>query len=107
MRNKTWWAFVGFQGIGEICHWSWPAVSSAIGPVLWGGAFLLLLPGNVVSSYLVERLLWRTSVTLFQMQLLQAPLTLGINFAVWVLGAWAWRRLISTFRRRVAGTSTQ
>jgi len=60
MRKKTWCAYAAFQVLGEICQWSWPSTYSAIGPVLWGGAFFLLLPGNLVGGYLIERFFWRS-----------------------------------------------
>lgn len=87
--RKTWLAYAAFQIIGEICQWSWPSAQPAMGPWLWGGAFFLLLPGNLVGGYLIERRLWGTEVTLSQMQVL---LALGINLATWASGAWLWRR---------------
>jgi hypothetical protein len=103
MRRKTWWAYAAFQLLGEICKWSWPRTESAVLPVLWGGAFFLLLPGNLVGGYLIERFFWQTGLTLFQMQLLLVPVELGINLAVWALVAWAYRRLAAKVRRRFAG----
>jgi hypothetical protein len=99
MRKKTWCAYAAFQVLGEICQWSWPSTYSAIGPVLWGGAFFLLLPGNLVGGYLIERFFWRSGLTVLQMQLMQVPLALGINLAVWASGAWAWRHLAARVRR--------
>ncbi len=91
MGKKAWYAYAAFQVLGEICQWSWPSTQSAIGPVLWTGAFFLLLPGNFVGGYIIEKFLWRSGLTLLQMQVLQVPLALGINLAVWALGAWAWK----------------
>ena|ERR1035441_5552671 len=98
MRTRTWCAYAAFQILGEICQWSWPSTYSAIGQMLWSGAFLLLLPGNLVTSFVIEKAFWGTDVTLFQMQLLEVPLELGINLAVWALGAWVCRRLAVKLR---------
>jgi hypothetical protein len=98
--RRTWYAYAAFQVLGEICQWSWPSIHATIGPALWGGAFFLLLPGNLVGGFLIERIFWRTGLTLLQMQLLQVPLALGINLAVWALGAWAWR--VASMKRRQA-----
>ena len=99
MGKKTWCAYAAFQVLGEICHWSWPSTQSALGPVLWGGAFFLLLPGNFVGGYLIEKVFWRSGLTLLQMQLLQVPFALGINLAVWALGARAWHHVAVKLRR--------
>ena len=60
--------------------------------MLWVVAFFLLFPGNLASGYLIERALWHSSLNLLEMQLLQVPLAIAINFAVWTFGAWAFRR---------------
>jgi len=99
MPKKMRFAFAVVQLLGEICQWSWPSAQSAMGPVLWYGAFFLLLPGNFSGGYVIEKLFWRSSLTLLQMQLLQVPLAIAINLAVWLLGAWAWR---NATRRRSA-----
>lgn len=90
MGKKTWWVFAVLQVIGEVCQWTWPSTHSSIGPVLWYGAFLLLLPGNFGSAYLIEKLLWMHGLTLLQMQLMEVPLEIGLNLAVWALVARAW-----------------
>lgn len=93
MGRKMWLTYAAFQTIGEVCQWSWPSSQSSIGPWLWGGAFFLLLPGSLVSGYVIEGYLWRTDATLSEMRVLQVPLALGINLTIWILGAWMWRRL--------------
>ena len=98
MRSKTWFAYAAVQVLGEICQWSWPSTHSAIAPVLWGGAFFLLLPGNFVGGYLIESFFWRTGLSVLQMQLMQVSLALGINLAVWGLCAWAWRYFATKVR---------
>jgi hypothetical protein len=99
MRKKTLCVFAAVQVIGEGCQWSWSSTQSAIGPVLWGGAFFLLLPGNFVGGCLIEKALWRSGLSILTMQLLQAPVALGINLAVWALVAWVWRYFAAKFRR--------
>ena len=103
MGKKAWCAFVACQVIGEICQWSWPVTRSAIGPVFWYGAFLLLLPGNFASAFLIERFFWMRGLTLLQMQLIEVPVEIGINLGVWALGAWVWQHL-SVRSRRSAGS---
>jgi hypothetical protein len=52
----------------------------------------LLFPGNFAGGYLAEKALWHSGLNLFQMQLLQVPLAIAINLAVWAFCAWAFRR---------------
>jgi hypothetical protein len=99
MRRRMWLVFVVVQAIGEICQWSWPSTYSGIGPLLWGGAFFLLLPGNFTGGYLIEKTLWRSSLTLFEMQLILVPLAIAINLSVWALGAWACRHAALKLKR--------
>jgi hypothetical protein len=99
MPRKSLYAFAAFQAIGEICQWSWPSAQSTIGPIFWYGALFLLLPGNFLGGYVIEKLFWRTGLTLVQLQLLQVPVALGINLAVWTVGALAWKCIAKQIRR--------
>jgi hypothetical protein len=103
MRRGLWRVFVVVQAIGEVCQWSWPSVYSAIGPWLWAGAFFLLFPGNLTGGYLIEKFLWRSGLTLFEMQLIQVPFAIAINLAVWAVGAWAGRHLGLKLGRTTGG----
>ena len=83
MSHRGWTAFAIVQLTGEVCAWAAPHFLSWSGPALWASGFILLLPGDVLSTLLVERLLWQGSLTLFQLSLLEIPAAVAINAAVW------------------------
>lgn len=93
MNRKVWLIFLAVQALGEVCAWSWSHILSAVGPWVWGGAFFLLLPGNLLSVAVIQKLLWRSPLTLFQMRLLEVPVEIAINAAVWLLFAKLYRLL--------------
>jgi hypothetical protein len=93
MKRRGWLIFLAVQALGEVCAWSWPHILSAVGPWVWGGAFFLLLPGNLLSVAVIQKLLWGGSLTLFQLSLLEVPVEIAINAAVWLLFAKLYRLL--------------
>src|SRR5258708_2781764 len=72
------------QLIGEIGQWVWPAFGPGMGPWFFGLGLVLLLPGNQLGGYLIERVLWGKGLTILQLSILQIPLELGINLVVWM-----------------------
>lgn len=91
MSRLGWAAFAVVQLTGEVCAWTAPHFLSWPGPALWAGSFILLLPGDVLSALLIERLLWQGPLTLFQMSLLEIPVAVAINAAAW----WACWQLVA------------
>ena len=83
MMNKQFLViFFVIQAVGQIAYWVWPLFPSSIGVMLWGGQFILLFPGNIVSGDLVEALFWNKTTLTF-MGVLEIPVTLAINFLLW------------------------
>ncbi len=75
--------FVAVQVIGVACSWLWQFVPSAIGVPLWGTALVVLVPGNFLGEWVVERLLWRSGVSLVGMSVISTVLAVAINAVVW------------------------
>jgi hypothetical protein len=73
---------------------------SAVGPTLWVIGTLLLLPGDFMGAFIVEKMLWKSGLTMAQLTILQVPMSLAINAAFWFLCA----KLLSLF---VAHPSSQ
>ena len=74
--------FAAVQALGLTCKGLWPLGPTA-GPYLWGTALLALLPGNLISAILVEKLLWSSRLSLTGMSLLEVPILLAINALLW------------------------
>jgi fucose permease len=75
--------FLAVQVIGAICSWLWQFVPSVIGVPLWGTALVLLVPGNFLGEWIVEKLLWHSSLSLLSMSILVTIVAFAINSAVW------------------------
>jgi len=83
MSRRGWTIFAIVQLTGEVCGWAAPHFLSWPGPALWGSSFIVLLPGDVLGALLIEKLLWQSRLTLFQLSLLEIPVAVAINAAVW------------------------
>ena len=93
MRRPTWIAFFVVQAIGVVCYWTWPRIHSAVGPWLWGGSAVFLLPGDLLSAPLLMHTLWGGSVTLPVMAVADNILAVLINAGVWLGCATLWKRV--------------
>jgi hypothetical protein len=85
MSRRGWLIFLAVQVVGEICAWTAGHLLSALGPALWLMGSLLLLPGDLTAAFVVEKLLWKSELTMTQLTVLQVPVGLAINAAVWLL----------------------
>jgi len=97
-RFFAWFAML--QAMGEICSWSWPYIVSPVGPYLWVTSIVLLIPGNFVSTWIIQKLFWTSSVPITYLRILQVPTEVVLNGFVWVAFRSAWQALA---RRTVAG----
>lgn len=102
MSRIAWTIFFGVQVAGEVCSWTARHFLSAIGPALWLIGSVLLLPGDMVAAFLVDKVLWHSRLTVTQMTMLQVPLELAINAVVWLLCV----KLYAFFRRRRPSPAT-
>ncbi len=85
MNRRGWLIFLVVQTIGEVCAWTAGHLLSALGPALWIIGTVLLLPGDLAGAFVVEKLLWKSALTSTQLTIVQVPVGLAINAAVWVL----------------------
>ena len=95
-RSRGWVGLlVLVQVVGLVCMGAWQHVPQTYRSIIWGGSFLLLFPGNVVSTIFVERLFWHSRLSLVTMSLMEIPLLLAINTLIWLCAAWAFSRLLA------------
>lgn len=106
MNKRAWLVFLSVQTIGIAAGASTELpLSDRLGPLLWYTWFLGLFPGNYLAALLIEHSLWNSGVSLRQMSLLEIPVLILINAAVWWLLAFAvrvakqaWRHSRANFR---------
>jgi hypothetical protein len=81
--------FVQLTGLVSMCIWPF---SKAAGSFLWGTAFLSLFPGNLLAAMLIEKLFWNTGLSLRAMAIIEIPLMIAFNGALWfvVIGSIRW-----------------
>jgi hypothetical protein len=53
---------------------------------MWSVALFVLVPGNFIGAWLVEKLFWHTSLSLTNMGVASTFLLLVINAAFWFVG---------------------
>jgi hypothetical protein len=85
--------FAAVQLAGLICAWRWP-LSPVAGRLLWDTAFITLFPGNILSAVLIEKLLWSSNWSTTGMSLVEIPVLVAINAAVWFCAINIIRRLL-------------
>ena len=82
-RRRQWTVFFAVvQIVGLACLALWPHTTN-VAAFLWGTALITLFPGNFLSAFLVERLFWNSGLSLTSMSLLELPLLVAINAALW------------------------
>jgi hypothetical protein len=93
MSRRGWTIFAVVSGCGEVCSWTWPHVLSFVGPWLWVASLVLLLPGNLTSTWLIHRLLWTGPLSLLQLRWIQALMEVSLNAVLWVIACQTWKAL--------------
>jgi len=83
--------------------WIWPHARVGA-PFLWGAAFTALFPGNIISTWLIEKLFWESSLSLTAMLALEVPIMVGINALLWFIIIGLIRNLVG---RRLARSSSK
>lgn len=83
MSRKLWIIFLAVQLLGELAFWFWPLLGRYLGPAAWLTGMALPLPGNQLSALLIEHFFW-TKLSLNQQALVELPIQLAINAAVWI-----------------------
>jgi hypothetical protein len=86
-------AFLGVQLSGLACMWMWPHARVA-GAFFWGAAFVALIPGNILSTTLIEKLFWNSSLSSTAMLIAELLLMVAINALLWIV-------VIGVIRKRI------
>jgi hypothetical protein len=89
--------FAAVQVVGLACWWFWHHPYSSASSFLWGTGFVVLLPGDILGSSLVEKLFWESHVPSAVFDLLTMVAVVAVNAVVWFGIAAVCRKL---FRRR-------
>jgi hypothetical protein len=84
-RNRATSVFVVLQLVGIALSWLWQHVSAEAGMVLWWAALILLIPGNFLASWIVEKSLWHSVFSLTSMWVLSAILLFVFNVLLWFI----------------------
>jgi hypothetical protein len=71
------------QLVGVVSSWFAEHPHSAASSFLWGLALFALLPGNLLSTWAVQKLLWQSHLSLATMSAIATVLCVGINAVVW------------------------
>jgi uncharacterized membrane protein YjjB (DUF3815 family) len=93
MSRRAWTIFTVVQVVGVVSIWAGPHWKTDPGLALFGFGIILLQPGGLAAAMLVEKLLWRSPVTLPQMTWIELVLTVAINAGLWWSVARVWRAI--------------
>jgi hypothetical protein len=75
--------FLGVQFVGLACSWFWHHPYSSVSSLLWGVGFIVLLPGNVLGTWLVEKLFWGSHISPLVTDLFGVVAVVAINAIIW------------------------
>jgi hypothetical protein len=76
-------AFAVVQSTGLVCMWLWPYLRGGES-LVWGLALIILFPGNLLSAILVEKVFWCSGLSLPTMAIMEIPILIVLNGAVWL-----------------------
>jgi hypothetical protein len=85
--------FVAVQIIGLACSWFWHHPYSSASSLLWGVGFFVLLPGNVLGSWLVEKLFWERHLSPLATDLFTVVAVVAVNAIIWLAATKATRAI--------------
>jgi hypothetical protein len=74
LRYRIITLFLLVQSIGIACSWLWQHVPADAGVPLWGTGMLLLIPGDFIAAWMVEKSFWRSGLSLASMGILSTLL---------------------------------
>jgi hypothetical protein len=75
--------FVVVQILGLLCSWFSHHPYSTASASLWGTGFIVLFPGDILGSLLVEKLLWESHLPTRATDLLTVVAVVAINAILW------------------------
>ena len=102
MTRKLTVIFLSTQIVGEIFAWILPHVTGLAGPWLWVASVILLLPGDLIATWIVEKFLWTSGLNAIQLQCLKTVFEIALNAGLWLLIARQWMHFRTRPGRRSA-----
>ncbi len=90
--------FAAAQIIGLLCSWFSHHPNSSAGALLWGTGFITLFPGDILGSWLIEKLFWESRLPESATDLLTILAVIAINSILWLAVVSAIRLIISKAR---------
>jgi hypothetical protein len=75
--------FVVVQALGLLCSWVSHHPYSTASASLWATGFIVLFPGDMFGSLLVEKLLWESHLPAIATDLLTVVAVVAINAILW------------------------
>jgi len=99
MKRNIAIAFLLCQLLGEFFAWIAPHLSW---PWLWVTSVILLFPGDIIATWIIEKFFWNSGLNAGQMQFLKVLFEIPINAAVWAAIALPWIHLGARYGRRNA-----
>ena len=103
LRRRTWMAFSFVQLLGLICSWLWDQPPSAASSFLWGTGFVVLFPGDILGAWAVEKMFWRSGMSLMSIGLTSSVALVAINACCCFVVA----LMIGAIRRRVRSAEVE
>jgi hypothetical protein len=88
-----WRIFIGIETVAVVSWFGWELVTaSKLGEAMWVAQLILLMPGNITATPVIEHLLWNSSLSLTAIGLAELVGSLVVNAVLWFL-------LLSMIRR--------
>ena len=92
-RNRAAVVFIVSQLVGIALSALWQQFPADIGMALWCAALILLVPGNFLAAWIVEKALWQRGLSLTSLWVLSSILLFAFNALVWFLLMKAFRHI--------------
>lgn len=75
--------FTGMQLAGLVCMLSWSSTPPPIASFIWGTSVVILFPGDLLSTILIEKLFWRTGLSSTAMLVAEISVLIALNAVLW------------------------
>jgi hypothetical protein len=84
-RNRVATVFVVLQLVGITLSALWQQFPADIGMAFWCAALILLIPGNFLAAWIVEKALWQRGLSLTGLWALSSVLLFAFNALLWFM----------------------
>jgi hypothetical protein len=92
-RNRVAMVFIVLQLVGIALSALWQKFPADIGMALWCAALILLIPGNFLAAWIVEKALWQRGLSLTVLWVLSSALLFAFNALLWFMLMKAFRHI--------------